>query len=211
VAERLKAHAWKACLRETVTRVRIPLSPPPFALRASGGRPDSVQGEGCLPKLMWYVYFLELKNGDVYVGSTNDLRRRVHSRQSGHVASTSSNLPVVLHSYVDVADETTSRQLERYFKSGSSKAFAKKRFLAWLLTRGSCRALYDRRGLVHSFEFGLPRTAIDAVAKGGALKGSAKSGGDDALRQVLRRVTGYFGHPVIGACCCRYCFASFSA
>jgi putative endonuclease len=126
--------------------IRIPLSPPPFALRASGGRPDSVQGEGCLPKLMWYVYFLELKNGDVYVGSTNDLRRRVHSRQSGHVASTSSNLPVVLHSYVDVADETTSRQLERYFKSGSSKAFAKKRFLAWLLTRGSCRALYDRRG-----------------------------------------------------------------
>src|SRR5688500_13062254 len=29
VAEWLKAHAWKACLRETVTRVRIPLSPPP--------------------------------------------------------------------------------------------------------------------------------------------------------------------------------------
>jgi len=41
---------------------------------------------------------------------------------------------------------------------------------------------------VHSFEFGLPRTAIDAVAKGGALKGPAKSGGDDALHQVLRRV-----------------------
>ena len=28
VAERLKAHAWKACLGETLTRVRIPLSPP---------------------------------------------------------------------------------------------------------------------------------------------------------------------------------------
>ncbi len=28
VAEWLKAHAWKVCLRETVTRVRIPLSPP---------------------------------------------------------------------------------------------------------------------------------------------------------------------------------------
>jgi len=24
----LKAHAWKACKRETVSRVRIPLSPP---------------------------------------------------------------------------------------------------------------------------------------------------------------------------------------
>ncbi len=30
VAEWLKAHAWKVCLRETVTRVRIPLSPPAF-------------------------------------------------------------------------------------------------------------------------------------------------------------------------------------
>jgi len=26
---------------------------------------------------MWYVYFLRLKNDDVYVGSTNDLRRRL--------------------------------------------------------------------------------------------------------------------------------------
>ena len=29
VAEWLKAHAWKACIRETVSRVRIPLPPPP--------------------------------------------------------------------------------------------------------------------------------------------------------------------------------------
>src|SRR3954468_22122050 len=30
MAEWLKAHAWKACLGETLTRVRIPLSPPVF-------------------------------------------------------------------------------------------------------------------------------------------------------------------------------------
>ena len=28
MSERLKEHAWKACVRETVPRVRIPLSPP---------------------------------------------------------------------------------------------------------------------------------------------------------------------------------------
>ena len=28
MAERLKAHAWKACIRATVSRVRIPLPPP---------------------------------------------------------------------------------------------------------------------------------------------------------------------------------------
>jgi len=27
---------------------------------------------------MWYVYFLKLSNNDIYVGSTNDLRRRVN-------------------------------------------------------------------------------------------------------------------------------------
>src|ERR1700716_3007864 len=30
MAEWLKAHAWKACVRETVPWVRIPLSPPPI-------------------------------------------------------------------------------------------------------------------------------------------------------------------------------------
>ena len=28
---------------------------------------------------MWYVYFLQLNNGDIYVGSTNDLKRRFSS------------------------------------------------------------------------------------------------------------------------------------
>ena len=37
---------------------------------------------------MWYVYFLELKNGSIYVGSTNDLRRRLSSHERGHVTST---------------------------------------------------------------------------------------------------------------------------
>jgi hypothetical protein len=53
----------------------------------------------------------------------------LHLMQQGHVVSTSKYLPVVLRSYVAVADEVTARSLERYFKSGSGKAFAKKRFL----------------------------------------------------------------------------------
>src|SRR5215208_6725226 len=36
MAEWFKAHAWKACVRETVPRVRIPLSPP--TLLAGGER-----------------------------------------------------------------------------------------------------------------------------------------------------------------------------
>jgi putative endonuclease len=92
--------------------------------------PLGAQGDGanCLA-LMWYVYFLELRNGDIYIGSTNDLRRRLGSHQSGHVASTSKHLPAVLRSYVAVTEEVIARRLEQYFKSGSGKAFAKKRFL----------------------------------------------------------------------------------
>jgi putative endonuclease len=78
---------------------------------------------------MWYVYFLELSNGDIYGGSTDDLRRRFSSHQQGHVISTKKYLPALLRSYVAVADEATARSLERYFKSGSGKGFASKRFL----------------------------------------------------------------------------------
>ena len=77
---------------------------------------------------MWYVYFLQLKNGDIYVGSTNDLKRRFSSHQLGQVLSTKRNLPVKLKSYVAVESEALAGELERYFKSGSGKAFANKRF-----------------------------------------------------------------------------------
>lgn len=77
---------------------------------------------------MWYVYFLQLGNGNVYVGSTNDLRRRFESHEKGQVVSTRDALPLSLKSYVAVESEQKARELERYFKSGSGKAFANKRF-----------------------------------------------------------------------------------
>ena len=77
---------------------------------------------------MWYVYFLELANGDIYAGSTDDLRRRVTSHERGQVKSTKAYLPVSLKSYVAVGSEDIARRLEKYFKSDSGIAFAKKRF-----------------------------------------------------------------------------------
>jgi putative endonuclease len=77
---------------------------------------------------MWYVYFLELKNKHIYVGSTNDLKRRIYSHQNKEVASTKPFVPVRLKSYVAVETEEIARSLERYFKSGSGKSIAQKRF-----------------------------------------------------------------------------------
>ncbi len=76
----------------------------------------------------WYVYFLRLSHGDIYVGSTNDHRRRVESHQRGYVNSTKAYLPTALKSYVAVPTERKAREPEQYFKSGSGKAFANKRF-----------------------------------------------------------------------------------
>ena len=49
VAEWLKAHAWKACLRETVTGVRIPL-PPPAAPIKPFSNPRHAGQKGPLPR-----------------------------------------------------------------------------------------------------------------------------------------------------------------
>jgi len=78
---------------------------------------------------MWYVYFLQLSNDDVYVGSTNDLKRRFSSHQAGHVLSTKAHQPMSLKSYVAVETEEHARELEAYFKSGSGKAIALKRLI----------------------------------------------------------------------------------
>jgi predicted GIY-YIG superfamily endonuclease len=77
---------------------------------------------------MWYVYFLRLRNNDVYVGSTNDLRKRFAQHATGRVLSTRRHLPAALLAYVAVRYGSTARSLERYFKSGSGKAVANKRF-----------------------------------------------------------------------------------
>ncbi len=78
---------------------------------------------------MWYVYFLSLQNRHIYVGSTNDLRRRIRSHDSGDVISTRMHRPVALNCYVAVPTRERARRLERYFKSGSGKVFAIRRFL----------------------------------------------------------------------------------
>lgn len=78
---------------------------------------------------MWYVYFLELSNGNIYVGSTGDLKSRVERHSSGDVLSTRPFRPVTLRSYVAVETEARARRLELYFKSGSGKAVALKRFI----------------------------------------------------------------------------------
>jgi len=79
----------------------------------------------------WYVYALRsLVKKFVYVGSTNDIRRRMDEHANGLVQSTKAYLPLELAAYVAVPTERKARELEKYFKAGSGKAVLKKRILS---------------------------------------------------------------------------------
>ncbi|MBT3261418.1 GIY-YIG nuclease family protein [bacterium] len=82
---------------------------------------------------MWYTYILESqKDNKLYIGSTNNLERRINQHNSGEVLSTKARRPFTLLVYVANKSERIARQLERYFKSGSGKAFVYKRLLVRL-------------------------------------------------------------------------------
>jgi predicted GIY-YIG superfamily endonuclease len=78
---------------------------------------------------MWYVYILKMADGEYYVGSTNNLKRRIEEHTNGRDTSTKWRLPVVLEAYIAVKSEMTARRLEKYLKTSSGKATLRKRIL----------------------------------------------------------------------------------
>ena len=78
---------------------------------------------------MRYVYILEsLAEADrFYVGMTADLRTRLKAHNSGNVTHTSKFAPWRVKTYVAFSDVDQAARFERYLKSGSGRAFARKR------------------------------------------------------------------------------------
>jgi len=80
--------------------------------------------------LMWYVYILRsLKDNDLYIGSTNDIKRRLTAHNSGMVDSTQGRIPFSLEAYIAVKDKARAIELEQYLKTGSGRAVLQKRIL----------------------------------------------------------------------------------
>jgi predicted GIY-YIG superfamily endonuclease len=78
----------------------------------------------------WYVYILKSLIKDfIYVGSTNNLDRRLVQHNTGIVQSTKAYRPFEINAYIAVVTEVKARELEKYFKTGSGKAILKKRIL----------------------------------------------------------------------------------
>jgi len=78
---------------------------------------------------MMYVYILRsLASPDRhYVGATADLRARLQKHNAGDVSHTSKYRPWAIKTYIAFADDNSAFAFEKYLKSSSGRAFAKKR------------------------------------------------------------------------------------
>ncbi len=81
---------------------------------------------------MYHVYFLKSLNSSFrYVGYTSDLKFRLNEHNQGLNKSTKPYRPFDLDAYVAVKSEKIAKELEKYFKTGSGIAFARKRILTY--------------------------------------------------------------------------------
>jgi putative endonuclease len=78
---------------------------------------------------MTYVYILRsLQQPDrYYVGAAADLRSRLRRHNAREVPHTSKYAPWAVETYVAFSDEKQAFAFEKYLKSPSGEAFAKKR------------------------------------------------------------------------------------
>jgi putative endonuclease len=78
---------------------------------------------------MYYVYLLESLSDPAqnYAGLTDDLRKRLRTHNAGGSPHTAKFKPWRLVTYIAFSDRKKAAAFERYLKSHSGRAFAKKR------------------------------------------------------------------------------------
>lgn len=76
---------------------------------------------------MWYVYVIGSKqNKNLYIGCTNDLRKRIALHNSGKVPSTKFQRPFVLIHYEAYLDKRDAYSREKWLKTGWGRNHIKK-------------------------------------------------------------------------------------
>ena len=79
-------------------------------------------------KRVVYVLKNESECPGFYIGVTSDVQSRLSDHIAGRCSHTASKRPWQLHVIIQFADEATALRFERYLKSGSGRAFAKRHF-----------------------------------------------------------------------------------
>jgi putative endonuclease len=101
---------------EPSVRVRVPLDT--HAERGFG----PLSGPPMPLVLMYYVYILHSKkDGDLYIGSTPDLKVRLKRHQSGYVKATKYRLPVSLIYSEIYTSSVDAKRREIFLKGGKGR------------------------------------------------------------------------------------------
>ena len=75
---------------------------------------------------MYFVYAIKsLERNYIYVGLTDNLKRRFDQHNSGHERTTKPYAPFVLIYQVEYKTRTEARAREKYLKSGIGKEYLK--------------------------------------------------------------------------------------
>lgn len=78
---------------------------------------------------MYYVYIIKSVNfEEQYVGSTEDLKSRLHDHNSGKSEHTKKYKPWKINNFFAFSEKKKALLFERYLKSGSGRAFRAKHF-----------------------------------------------------------------------------------
>jgi putative endonuclease len=77
---------------------------------------------------MYFVYVLRNeKDGNLYIGKTNDIKRRLVEHNSGHTQSLKSRRPFVLLEVIECDSELDARKLEKEYKKGYKREELRKK------------------------------------------------------------------------------------
>ncbi len=79
---------------------------------------------------MFYVYILQSqKDNSYYTGVTTDLQKRLREHNNGSVRYSATKTPYTIVWYCAFRNKNKAIDFEKYLKSGSGFAFARKRFV----------------------------------------------------------------------------------
>ena len=75
---------------------------------------------------MYFVYALQsLKDNHLYVGISENVEKRLHAHNRGHVKSTKPRRPFKIIYVEEVSDRKAARNREKQLKSGCGREFLK--------------------------------------------------------------------------------------
>ena len=80
-----------------------------------------------------YTYALRCVDGDLYIGSTDDLKRRMREHGEGKCDNTRKRLPVELVYFEGCRSLAAAREREKQLKTGFGRGYLRKR-LAFAFT-----------------------------------------------------------------------------